>query len=328
MSNFTEFKIFLLKKGIATGTVEKHIASISNLLNTVPDFQNATLEQHLFEMLTRESSPGHLNNLVAALRHYGDFTGVSYRNIKYFKVFETDKGVMSDEEITALYSIMPQEMEKFLSTRTTGERKKINIDRELFIHFTFFFFILAHTGFRPSELVRLRVTQVDFGIGVIRLDEKTKTGEYRTVAMSDMLKPRLEEYIKKLEGNRLFPDWGRHQWKHQFNNRIKYLGIKREKITTYSLRHSWITSLFDNEANVFVVSEMAGWKDINRAKTYYKMTTKSKKKAIKKLSLSSPSLSYYDRLKIYREEERKLRENLARSPEEERKMLQDALNLV
>src|SRR5690242_1233629 len=101
MSNLSEFKLFLLRMGVSIGTVEKHLASIRNLLHVSPDLQNDNLDQHLFEMYAKGSSSGHLNNLVAALRHYGDFTGVNYRNIKYFKVYETDKGVMSDEEISA-----------------------------------------------------------------------------------------------------------------------------------------------------------------------------------------------------------------------------------
>lgn len=328
MERLINFKRYLLNKRkpkIDIGTSEKHLASITSVFNQINTLERGPVEDYINSLFEKGRSPGHLNNIVAAFRHWGDFVQENFRDIKYFDVYETDKGIMSDEEITALYSITPEQMEKYLSEQAKlrgGQRKVIRVERELFIHFTFFFFCLAHTGMRPKELVFLRATQIDFGRRVINLDSFTKTHTPRAIAISDMLFPVLQDYVKKLEGNRLFPDWNRHQWQHQFEMRKKYLGIKREKVTTYSFRHSWVTSLLDNGANLLVVSEMAGWVDINRAKTYYKMTTKSKINTIKKLSLSEASLTLYDRTKQFREIAFDALGRLAKNPEEEKVMLQ------
>lgn len=330
MERLPKFKNYLFRKEIAAGTIDKHIASITNVFNAIGSLQKDRVEDYIYTLFSKDRSPAHLNNMIAAFRHWGDFVEEDFRDIKYFKVSEPEKGIMSDEEITALYSITPDQMEKFLSQKAKqkgGQRKVIRIERELFVKFTFFFFTLSHSGLRPKELVNLRPGQIDFGMRVIRLDSKTKTHTSRTVAISDELYPKLQDYVRKLEGNRIFPDWNRHQWQHQFNMRKEYLGIKREKVTTYSLRHSWVTSLLDNGANLLVVSEMAGWTDINRAKTYYKMTTKSKINAIKKLSLSEVNRPLFERAKEFQEIFFKALWRLAKTPEEQQFLIK-SLNLI
>lgn len=332
MENSKAFEDYLFDQGIAEGTIAKHISSLKGISLIAGDLKKETLEQYFRDLLRKGRTPDHINNLTAAARHYGRFIGKEdeYKQLKYRKVKPTTKGILSDEEIIAFLSITSEQMADFLRAQNTlhGNNRKVWIDKPLYDLFTFFFSCLANTGMRPNELVKLRVTQVDFGRGVIQLDQKTKTGESRTIAMTEHLKPLLQEYIRKLDSNRLFPDLGRHQWKHQFNNRIAYLGIKREHITTYSLRHSWITSLLDNEANLIVVSDMAGHKDINRTKDYYKMTVKSKVIAIKKLSLVKQSLPYYERSKQFNEGTLRLLQDLALSSEERKQMLHDFINFV
>ena len=66
---------------------------------------------------------------------------------------------------------------------------------------------------------------------------------------------------------------------------------------------------------------MAGHSDINRTAHYYKMTSKSKLNAIKKLSLSEVDLPLFERAKEFRDLFFKELGRLAKSPEEEQFLL-------
>lgn len=284
----------LSRKGIRQGTVHKVITSLTHILSKTKTLDAAACEDFLFSLLEQGRSPGYLNTLVQSLRHYGTFAeDESYKKIKYFLVHEAEKGVLSDREITAFLKVTPEIYNDYL--RNTLKRGGGHVNIETWNAFTLFFRVLAFSGLRPNELCQMRLGQCDLGSKVFRLDSTTKTRKPRTVSINDAIVPDLENHLKQLPTDRLFPNWSRHKWKEQFNMRIKYLGIKRDKITTYSLRHSWVTRLLDEGANPHVMAEMAGH-SLEQQRHYYRLTTKSKRTAINKDTLGRKSLTKTERL--------------------------------
>jgi integrase len=288
MDALNKFKYYLLRQGKRQSTVQKHINALTYIYENCHTFDPEKVEGFLFSLYEQGRTGGYLNILVQALRHYGrSIKSSKYDNIKYFKVVETFKNTLSDDEITDLLSI-------------TADAIKYLRDPEKFNRFTFFFRILSFTGLRPNELLTMRCTQVDFGEGVFRLDHTTKTSTPRTVAINDLLITDLRNYIKDINSEYLFPQtWDRHTWKEQFNLRIRYLGIKREKLSTYSIRFSWVSRLLDAGVNSIVLAEMAGH-SLEQQKHYYRMTTKSKKIAIKKDPLGRKLLTPTERMTLRR----------------------------
>jgi len=224
---------------------------------------------------------------------------------------------MSDAEIEAFLSLPPP---------TNGERVKNN-----YAVWTLFFKILAYSGMRPGEVAHLAIDRVDFGRQVFVLED-TKTNTPRYVPIAPALLSDLTDHIKTLTGDKLFPstrggkfrqngvvndvDWG-----YNFHSRIKRLGIKRKNLRPYSLRPSFITRMLDEDVNIFKVQKIVGHRQISTTAHYTHLTTKDITRAINKDPLSRASLPYYERLKLFREGTRKLLEDLAQSPEEEKEML-------
>lgn len=314
MEKLEQFNIYLVRQGLSLGTVEKHTASLRNLISSIGALEINLIEKYIFELIKKEYSPGHINNLVQALRHYGEFTKkTAYKKIKYLPLKETHKATMSDKEIEAFLSLEPGK----------------DCDIKLYKLFTLYFSILSYSGMRPGEVANLTIESVDFGRGVFDLS-KTKTNRPRLVPIAPSLIDDLTGYIKSLPTANLF-EWNEKlichdNWRHQFNARIKRMGIKRNNLSTHSLRHSFITRLLSEDINIFKVQRIVGHKKIETTNHYTHLVTKDLKLAINKDPLSRDSLPYQDRFKQFREGVRKLLEDFTQNTNEERKMLNELIN--
>ncbi len=293
----------------SSGTITRHLDCLTYLSKRFPALGVKEIEGYFFDSLQKGHSPSHLNNVVGALRTYGKFLQVTdYQKLKYFKVPETTKAILSDSEI-----------DRYLALPPTGVR----IELKKYTMYTLFFTILAYSGMRPAEVANLTVDSVDFGRQVFIL-KKTKTVP-RLVPINPVLIPRLEEYIRSCTNYLFLDDSGqpinRHQWKHQFGRRIEMLGIKRPHLTTYSLRHSFITRMLDEDINLFKIQKIVGHKKIETTAHYTHLTTKDILQTIRKDPLARGSLSYAERFTQFRSEVRKLLEAYAENLGEEQEML-------
>jgi len=304
MDKLNGFKIYLLQRGISTGTIEKHLRSMCHIFQHVPDPKKENLEQHFLHIIERGQSESLVNNLVMALKHWGKYTGTQeYEGLKYLRVKETQKATLSDREIELFLD---------LPCLPTHDQKKHKI-------YTLFFKILAFSGMRPGEVCFLTIDSLDFGRGVFVL-ERTKTTP-RLVPIAPTLLHDLREYVKNCD-DRLFAEITRDTWKHHFTERIKRLGIRRKNLSTYSLRHSFITRMLDEDVNLFKVQKIVGHRQIATTAHYTHLTTKDIVSAIKKDPLSRASVPFYDRMKMFRESVWKLLENYASTPEEEKELIE------
>jgi len=145
----------------------------------------------------------------------------------------------------------------------------------------------------PGEVAKLTVNDVDWGRNIFIIRE-TKTGFPRFVPIPPNIKKLLKKYLASLETEYLFPsqkggyyngeekvvnhvDWG-----YNFHVRIKRLGIKRKNLTPYSLRHSLITRLLEEDVNLFKVQKLVGHKQISTTANYTHLTIKDLQETIKK----------------------------------------------
>lgn len=298
-------------------TVDKHIRCMQSLLTTLPDIKKETLEQYFVTHLEAGKSKAYLNIVIGTLRHWGVFTkDDSYKELRYFNIGETHKAIMSDEEIDAFLKL------PYIHVSNRGNKEAYDTQ-------TLFFKCLAFSGMRPSEVANLTIENVDFGSNLFIL-EKTKTTP-RNVPIAPALIDDLTAHIKKLEGEYLFTRGGKpftkQMWPDYFNNRIKRLGIKRKKLSTNSLRHSFITRFLDEDVNLYAVQNIVGHKQGSPITAqYYHYGKKRGQTTIKKDPLSRASLPYYDRLKLFRGGVTKLLEDYATSPEEESQMKREIFN--
>ena len=140
--------------------------------------------------------------------------------------------------------------------------------------------VLYATGMRVSELLRLRVSDVNLPLEYLQCE---KNGRSRTIPLGKPARHALQQYLEKSRPEMV----GSEQEKILFVNcsgtpmtrqgfwKImkaygKQAGISAE-ITPHMLRHSFAVHLIENGAGLASVQEMLGHSDISSTQIYVKM---------------------------------------------------------
>lgn len=310
MHQSESFRLYLIRKGLKPASVNRTIELVFRYLkhHDINDVDSYLLK------LTESHKHSYLNSIIASLRNYGHFTkNKRLQNIQFFKQQESEKAILSDEEIEELLALPPPE-----NLNKTG--------RESYSKMTMFWQCVAFTGARCGEIANLDINHVDFGRNILMVDGKTGR---RNIPISSALDEPLKAHISKLNGQLLFQSSrtkkpiDRATWHWEFQERIKRMGIKRDRLTPHSLRHSFITRLLNEDVNIFRVQKVVGHRNIQTTEKYTHLTTKDLIETIKKDPLSRQSLPFYDRLKAFRDEARLLLASYALSPAEEKEMLEN-----
>lgn len=146
--------------------------------------------------------------------------------------------------------------------------------------------LLYATGFRVSELVAIKMDDLDLHNSVVRVMGKgskeriVPIGEYTIEYCLKYLKVR-REFIKDKTSDYLFlsnrgSKLDRSSFFRILKNLLKDKGLN-ENLSPHSLRHSFATHLLDNGADLKTIQEFLGHADINTTKIYTHISNKKLK---------------------------------------------------
>ena len=140
--------------------------------------------------------------------------------------------------------------------------------------------LLYATGIRVTELIDLKITDVNLEAGVIRCASREKE---RLIPMYPAAVKALSDYITLVRPQMILrPDEqslfvnvsGEHMSRQGFWKIIKHYqkmaGIEKD-ITPHTLRHSFATHLLENGADIHAVRDMLGHKDVSSMQVYSKL---------------------------------------------------------
>lgn len=167
----------------------------------------------------------------------------------YAKDFSLDKSVMREKLIN--------QKEKIPFSNEELDKLWRSID---FVPFADMIVYACYSGWRPGELIKLKVADVDLENGFIRGGIKTTAGKNRVVPIHSIIRPIVEKYYNEAieAGSQyLFNDTSKKkgiglskdQYLSRFNKVKKQLNL-REEITPHYTRHTFITRAKSREVSM------------------------------------------------------------------------------
>ena len=195
--------------------------------------------------------------------------------INPYKDFKLDK----PGEDNVRHILTKEEMFKFLDS--------IDIDKPLGLRDRAFFELAYSSGLRCGELCKLTIEDLDFEKRLLLVREgKWKKDRIVPVSMTAV------KFIKKYLGDRtnksdpLFKSrygyLSARTVRLRFRTLFKASGIKKDKITVHSIRHSTATHLLEAGADIRYVQELLGHESIETTVMYTHALEESLKKVYKR----------------------------------------------
>ena len=280
MDDLKEFKLYLIEKNCRPRTVLYHEKTMKRLLLRLPDLSLAHFQDHLIWLRQKGYKASYINDNISTIKIWARSKGLAeYEVLRHLREEEPLKSTMADHEIETFLALPPSR---------GGKKECVNYDR-----WTLFFSIMAFTGMRPGEVAFLKVDDVDYGRSVFIL-MVTKTNTLRVVPIPPHLLETIKAHIDALDQQFLFPSrLGGNKdgitpvvdnvdWHYNFHARLKRMGVKRQNLSPYPLRHSFITRMLEEEVNLFKVQKIVGHRKIETTAHYTHLTTKDIQTALRK----------------------------------------------
>lgn len=227
-----------------------------------------SLNRYLFDMEQHGKKPSTISRNIASMKaffHYLQINGTVAQNPA-----QTIKAPHIEKKIPAILS---QEETMCLLEQPSGITPKELRDKAMLE-------LLYATGMRVSELISLKVTDVDLDREVLLCQD---THKERQIPFGSVAKDAIVKYVESgriqlIKGSDcaiLFTNCsGQPMSRQGFWKIVKYYGKKAgitSEITPHTLRHSFAAHLVGNGADLRSVQEMMGHSDITTTQVYHQI---------------------------------------------------------
>ncbi len=270
-----DFIDYLKSRRVAANTLVSYERDVKQLFKHLKQ-----VDKKMFEATSDD-----IQNYIAYLQTAGKSNATISRNVASIKAFYkyllknklvesniADNVVSPKVEKKELAILSPSEVEKLLGQpRTTdlkGQRDKAMLET------------LYATGIRVTELVNIKVSDVNLNTGYIKVKKKSKE---RSIPIGNIAMKCLKEYInnarplliKTEEEDTLFINTNGQQMTRQgFWKILKHYkeeaNIEKE-LTPHTIRHSFAVHLLQNGAEIKMVQEILGHTDVASTIMYTQM---------------------------------------------------------
>lgn len=267
-------------RGYSDGTQRDYVRVVedfTNFLGGPPGFADVEdLRRYQLHLAVSGASPAKMNACVSALRFFFKVTlGLTGLGERMARVRQEDRlpEVLSPEEVALLLHCVPNFKHRLILSIAYG------------------------CGLRVSEIVRLKVVDIDSLRMVIRIEQGKGRSDRYVMLAPDLLGMLRQWWRKTRPTGWLFPgrEPGQHITTRQLDRICKHAaeaaGLDK-RVSMHMLRHSFATHLLENKTDVRVIQALLGHKKLDTTSRYTRVALKTLGAVQSPLSMLPPPPEY------------------------------------
>ena len=263
------FNFLIIEKGLSKNTVKAYETDIKGFIKWINknnkesllNIKESSVNQYISYLFSLKLKSSSVNRKISSLKSFYLFL-LKKRLIRYSPFSEV---ISPKQEKYLPASMSESEVEKLLNSPDTSkdieQRDKAMIE------------MLYATGMRISELVNLKITDIDMNRSVIKVMGKGSKerlipfGESASEALFNYLKTRKDSSSKEV----FISNRGRKITRVAFWQRIKVYLLRENlkiSISPHTLRHAFATHLLNRGADLRSVQLLLGHSDLSTTQIY------------------------------------------------------------
>lgn len=273
-------RYLLIDKGYSKNTIESYKRDLQNFLEfnknkNIKDITSENLKKYVKCLNDENLNQKSIARNISSIKSFYKFLSIN----KYIENNPSDTLFLPKIKKNLPSVITEEEVLKLLDIKTTDNfsyRNKTMLE------------LMYATGLRVSELINLKLQDVDLSQDIIRTFGKGS--KERVIPIGDYAKEYLEEYIYKYRSSLLkienseylfLNNHGKQMTRQGFFKIIKKIaqeqGITKE-ISPHTIRHSFASHLLKYGADLRTIQELLGHSDISTTQIYTHITNEELKK--------------------------------------------------
>lgn len=270
-----------IERGLSKNTVASYATDLKGFFSFLGEEGN---KQNLFRRDDIVNYLGHLREHGYSAASISRFISTAKGYAKYLII----EKIISDDPTETLRS--PKQWDRLPKALSLEDIKKLfdtEIKSETFVRDSAMFELMYSSGLRVSEIITIRVNDINFEAGFLRV--MGKGSKERVVPMNRRAAEKMKEYMKELRPHLLkgrqspylfLSTRGAHMTRQRFWQALKKLGnLAGLKLSPHAIRHSFATHLLDGGADLRSVQKMLGHSDISTTQIYTKVSAERIRKA-------------------------------------------------
>lgn len=258
-----------LEKGLSQNTIDAYRRDLYEIASNAEDINEitrTTINSYVRKLRERKLAPASVIRKIASIRNF-------------FK-WAASSGIIEKNPASTLEQPkVPKKLPKVISLKEIEQMLKNNLTPLEHVMLE----LLYSCGLRVSELVNLKITDIDLASKYVRCFGKGS--KERIIPIGETAKKVINEYlstrelvIKKYNLNTkrlLIMDNGRLVNRQDVYSFVHAQGkLIQKNISPHTLRHSFATHLLENGADLRIVQELLGHSDVSTTQLYTHISKK------------------------------------------------------
>lgn len=278
-----EFRQWLFTEGKADKTIESYVNDVKGFqsylqekLDDVPVLSRFSFVRYKEYLIKEGYAVSTINKKINSLKIYNDFLktkGVISESFIQLKRDRIKIAAGSEDDVEALSEEQVEQLLFYVENRS-----KVSARNKLIVY------LLLYTGVRVSELVGIKIADVDFLTS--QLTVIGKGGKRREIGLRQDVLQLVKDYMKEERSESNYSHSGyllvsqRAEKMHRDAVRNWLAKISKElgfKLYPHLFRHTFCTRLLKKGVDLTTVSKLAGHSTVSMTAKFYIQTTKQEK---------------------------------------------------